>query len=249
MTIVNPFAPIERADAVIIDGRVRNETVKKLNSMGIQVIKTIKCDDVYEAISYHPDICIHPIDNSTLVVAPNVFEYYSYIFKNTSIKLIKGEKVLKSNYPYNVAYNVARVSRYAIHNFRYTDEKLLYYLKKKGIELINVKQGYSKCSVSIVNNNAMMTSDPSIFKRCSGYDIDILFIDAGYIELPGFDYGFIGGATGCISKNEFLFTGEYNNHPSRDKINQFLSKYGKKPIILSSKKIIDIGSIIPLKYI
>ncbi|EOD00909.1 DUF6873 family GME fold protein [Caldisalinibacter kiritimatiensis] len=248
MNVRNPFIPIKKADAVIIDGRVEQEITKKLNKMDIQTIRTVKCEEVDEAIAYHPDIAIHPIDANTLVIAPNVFEYYKYIFKNRPIKLIKGDKYLKGNYPNDIAYNVARVSRYAIHNTKYTSPKLKYYLEKQGIRLIHVNQGYTKCSTAIVGSNSIITSDPSIYKACKKYNIDLLYIKSGYIKLPGYDYGFIGGATGVISEKEFLFTGRYDNHPNKKDIDKFLAKNNKKAVILSDKEIIDIGSIIPLKY-
>ena len=244
----NPFIPIRKVKAVIIDGRVDENIINTLTKLNIRVIKTVKCEELYDAISYHPDIVMHPIDYQTLIIAPNVYDYYKDMLKNTSIKLIKGERKLKRNYPENIAYNVARVSRYAIHNFKYTDEKLKYYLENLGIEFINVKQGYSKCSTCIVSDNAIITSDPSIYKECKEYLIDTLFINSGYIDLPGLDYGFIGGATGFISDIQLAFTGEYQHHPNFLDINVFLKKYGKKPVILNNKKIIDIGSIIPLVY-
>lgn len=246
MDIYNPFVPNQRAKTVIIDGRVDNEIISNLTKLGLHIIKTVKCNEVHESISYHPDICIHPVNHNTLVIAPNVYDYYKDIFRNTNIKLIRGERFLKRNYPNDISYNVARIGKYAIHNIKHMDEKLKFYLEKEGVQFVNVKQGYTKCSIAIVSDNAIITSDPSINTACKEKGIDVLFIKEGYINLPGFNYGFIGGATGCISENEFLFSGIYNCHPDKSLINEFLQKYGKKPILLSHKKIIDIGSIIPL---
>ncbi|RKD32522.1 hypothetical protein BET03_10610 [Thermohalobacter berrensis] len=244
----SPFIPNAKADALIIAGNADEEIINNLKKFNIEIIPTVKCSDVYDEIAFHPDVVIHPINRHTLVVAPNVYEYYEEIFKNKPIKLIKGEKKLNRNYPDDIAYNVARTARYAIHNLEYMDEKLKYYLQKEGVQFINANQGYSKCSTAIIDDNAIITSDPSIYRTCLELDIDILYIESGFIKLPGFDYGFIGGATGAISNNEILFTGKYDNHPNSKDINIFLNKYGKKAIIISNKKIIDIGSIIPLEY-
>ncbi len=242
----NPFIPIKDVKLMIVDGSAK-EIIDTLKKMNIQIIPTIKCMEVYDAISYHPDIVIHPINYNTIIVAPNVFDYYQDIFKGTKIKVLKGEKKLTNQYPNNIAYNVARVSDYAIHNFKYTDEKLKYYLKKEGLNLISVKQGYSKCSVAIISDNAIITSDHSIYRELTNYDIDVLLIEQGHIELPGLNYGFIGGSTGLLSKRKILFTGKYSHHLSKEKIDNFLKKYEIEPIFLSNKKIIDLGSIIPLK--
>lgn len=243
---ISPFVPLNKSSIAIVDGRVSKEIVDNLKINKLDVMLTCKCEELYDAISYHPDIVIHPINRKTLIIAPNVYEYYREIFKNKGINLIKGEKKLQRNYPDNVAYNVARVGRYAIHNFRYTDEKLKFYLLKEGAEFIDVKQGYSKCSVSIINNNAIITSDPLIYKKCIEKSIDTLLIDSGFIMLPGLNYGFIGGATGLLSPNELLITGNLDTHPNRAQIKFFMEKHGVFPIFLSTKEIIDLGSIITL---
>lgn len=244
----NPFVPKIRADLVIIDGRVSEEIIKRFEELNVKVIPTIQCKEVYDAVAYHPDIVMHPLDDKTIIVAPNVYDYYKDILSFTPIQLIKGDKKLDRNYPENIAYNVARVSNYAIHNLKYTDKKLLYYLKKKGIELINVKQGYSKCSLTNVGQNAAITADKSIYKKLKSKGIDTLLIKEGFISLPGLNYGFIGGSTGHLSPTELAFSGQYTEHPNFNEINGFLNKYKIKSIILSNKLIIDIGSIIAFKY-
>ncbi len=48
-----------------------------------------------------------------------------------------------------------------IHNLKFTDDNLLSYEKHK--ILINVKQGYTKCSCLPVSKNALITSDVGIY--------------------------------------------------------------------------------------
>lgn len=241
----NSFIPKIKSPTLIVDGRA-TKIIKNLKKNKFRVIPTIKCNELYDAISYHPDIVIHPLDDDTLIIAPNVHEYYREYLKNTGIKIIKGETWLRDKYPKNIAYNVARVSNYAIHNTRFTDEKLKYYLEKKGISFINTNQGYSKCSVANVGKNSIITSDKSIYKAVTKHHIKALLIEQGYIELSGLNYGFIGGSTGLIDEKTILFSGKYDHHPSKNEINKFLKKNGVKPIFISNEKIIDLGSIIPL---
>lgn len=240
----NPFIPKDRAHIAIIDGRADNEIKINLIKNRIKVIETCKCDELYESISYHPDIVVHPLTHNKVMVAPNVYDYYKDILTFYGLKVVKGEKKLSRNYPENIAYNVARISKYAIHNTKYTDEKLKFYMEKEGIELINVNQGYTKCSLAIIGKDSAITSDFSIYKELRKHNIDVLFIKEGFIELPNLDYGFIGGATGLLSENELLFSGRIHEHPSAPEINIFLKKYKIRPIYLSNNRIIDIGSII-----
>ena len=56
--------------------------------------------------------------------------------------------------------------------------------------------------------------------------------------------GFIGGATGNISKDELVFSGQLKTHPDKEKIESFIESRDKKIIYLSKENIIDIGTII-----
>ena len=122
----NPFIPQLFANLAIIDGRATEDIAVNLERLNIETLRTIKCEDVLEPISYHPDIVMHPINHSTIIVAPNVFDYYEENLSRKGIKVVKGESYLSCKYPNDIAYNVGRVHGYAIHNFKYTDEKLLF---------------------------------------------------------------------------------------------------------------------------
>ena len=55
---MNPFIPINLANIAIVDARVSIEIEYNLKRLGMHIVKTIKCKDVEESISYHPDIVI-----------------------------------------------------------------------------------------------------------------------------------------------------------------------------------------------
>lgn len=245
----NPFIPLKQANLAIIDGRVDDIIVKSLEKLKIRVIKTIKCVDVQESISYHPDIVLHPIDHETIIVAPNVYDYYEASLSNLGIKVIKGEAILKYDYPNDVAYNVGRLKDIAIHNFKFTDEKLKFYLKKKNLNFINVNQGYTKCSLAIVDDISAITSDNYLYRVLTRLGYNVLLIEPGYINLINEKYGFIGGTTGNLSHNTILFSGTFNQHPDYNKIVKFIDERGKKIFYLSDNQITDIGTIINFNYI
>lgn len=243
---LNSFIPKKRANTVIIDGRIDEEIKSNLQKLDLNIIPTIKCKEVSKPISYHPDIVIHPINHNTLIIAPNVFDYYEDLFWGMGINLIKGETLLDSSYPKDIAYNVGRIGKYAIHNFKYTDEKLKFYLKKEGLKFIHVEQGYTKCSMAIIDEKTIITADYPIYKKLKNLGFNTLLINPGFIELEDYDYGFIGGSCGNLSKAEIMFSGKFTDHPDKDKIINFLKKHNKKIIYLSNKKIWDIGTIISL---
>lgn len=244
--MTNPFIPINKANIAIIDGRASEDIVNNLEKLNIKVIRTIKCKDLQESVSYHPDIIMHPINHNTIIVTPIVFDYYDEQLSSLGINVVKGETILRSKYPYDIAYNVGRLNNIAIHNFKYTDEKLKFYLKKENLEFININQGYSKCSLAIVDDISGITADLIMFKRLSVMGLNMLLIRPGFIELENEDYGFIGGATGNYSNRDIFFTGKLNNHPDFEKIENFIKDRNMKIIYLSKNEVIDLGTIITL---
>lgn len=244
----NPFLPNDKVKLVLADYRIGLEAEKALLDLGVELIHTVPCIDLYEAINGHPDIVVHPLGDNNLVVAPNVFDQLEPVLSKKGFALTKGQTWLNRNYPDNIAYNVLRLGSFAFHNTRYTDKVLLNEFEKNQITMIHVNQGYTKCSACIVNENSIITSDYKLSKEVEKHGIECLLISPGGIVLPGFDYGFIGGCCGLISKNTMAFTGNLDNIQDNYKLYDFLYSKGIEVKILSTKQIFDIGSIIPLSY-
>ncbi len=244
-----PFIPIGNANIAIIDGRASDIIVNNLKKLNIKVIRTVKCDDLQESISYHPDIIMHPINHNTIIVAPNLYDYYKNELTKFGINVIKGETILGSKYPSDIAYNVGRLKNIAIHNFKYTDEKLKYYLEKEGIKFLNINQGYSKCSLLILDYISGITADVYMEKKLTELGYNILLIRPGHIKLFNEKYGFIGGTSGNLNKDTILLTGKIDNHPSFYEMEKFIREKNKKIQYLSNDDLIDLGTIITLNGI
>ncbi len=243
---MNPFIPLKSANVAIVDGRIDKEIENNLERLGLKVIKTIRCNEVHESIAYHPDIVIHPINHNTLAIAPNVFDYYEEKLSDMGINLIKGEKYLSSKYPEDIAYNVGRLRGIAIHNFKYTDEVLKFHLKKENIDFVNVNQGYTKCSLAIVGEDAAITADYPMYKKLISLGYKILLIESGHVLLKGQNYGFIGGTNGNLYNGKSIISGSLNEHPNKDEILKFFIENSTDLIFLSQKNLLDIGTIIAL---
>ena len=113
---------------------------------------------------------------------------------------------------------------------------------ENGCELVDVAQGYTKCSIAVVSDNAMITADKAIAKACADANIDVLQIFDGYISLPPYDFGFIGGTSGRFGDNIY-FCGSLNSHPDGEKIKDFCKKHNKTVLSLSDGVLQDVGSL------
>jgi hypothetical protein len=243
---MNPYIPFKKPRYVIIDYRASEEILSYLKKLNIKPIKTIKCSDLHEPVDGHPDMVIHPIDFETFVTAPNVYDYYRNVLKSIGIKVIKGGKTLSRNYPEDIAYNVARIGRYAVHNIKHTDQVLKYYLEEAGIEFIHVNQGYTKCSVASVSDNKALTSDFLIHEKLIAYNIDCMYINPELVYLKGYDNGFIGGSIGLINEKVFLSTGKIFDENISLSLRKFIHSSGYIYDEASKQQITDLGTLIPI---
>ncbi len=243
---MNPYIPFKKPRYVIIDYRASEEILNYLKNLNVEPIKTIKCAELQEPVDGHPDMVIHPVDYKTFVVAPNVYDYYRNVLEGKGIKVIKGGKTLNRNYPEDIAYNVARIGRYAVHNTKHTDQVLKYYLEEAGIEFIHVNQGYTKCSIAPVSDNKALTSDFLIHEKLISYNIDCLYINPKVVYLKGYDNGFIGGSTGLINEKIFLSTGKIFDENISVSLKEFIQSSGYLYDEATSEQITDLGTLLPI---
>lgn len=245
--IAKPNLPEGKVSLCVIDMRAKKEVIENIKKYGADVILSGRCRELYDSVSCHPDMYMHHLGGKYIVAAPNAPDDTMRELANRGFNIIRGEKAAAGKYPDNVAYNVARIGDWAVCNIKHTDRILLNYFHDMNIKLIDVKQGYAKCSICIVNAGALITSDEGIYRVLLKYGFDILKIRPGHIELPGLNYGFIGGASGLLDAGTMFFAGNLLTHPDYNNIEIFLKKYNINTKPLSNEVLFDVGSIIPLK--
>ena len=113
-------------------------------------------------------------------------------------------------------------------------------------QIVTVAQGYTKCAASIVNEHSIITADAGVWRAAKQYNINVLDITPGYIELQGFECGFIGGASFKLNEHMIAFTGTLDKHPDKDRILAFLAKHSQEPVFLTRDPVFDIGGAIAL---
>ncbi|MDV4150633.1 hypothetical protein R0131_07270 [Clostridium sp. AL.422] len=226
-----------------IDYRTTTREKEALNSLNLNIIEIPKCHTVYEAINGHADIQMNILDKKLkkIIINRNIDENFKKKLSDLNIKYIESENSLKETYPSNIFLNALILEDYFVHNLNYSDKNLLKYQTEK--TLINVKQGYTKCSCLPVNNKALITSDIGIYKVLSKYGFDILLIPPGDIILKGLNYGFIGGSGGLINDETMAFFGNLKYYKYGYEVKAFLKKHNVNPIYLSDEKLHDRGSI------
>ncbi len=241
------FIPDSDVSLALVDYRISAELEESLITLGIELIKTVRCQELYEAVDGHPDMQMLHIGGNRLVLAPNVFDGMAPMFKKKGFAVTKGATWLVRNYPGNIAYNVLRMGDFAFHNTKYTDAEIVKELELENVKLIHVNQGYTKCSTCVLDSRTVITSDLKLSRILGKYGIESLLIKPGGIELKNLNYGFIGGASGLLSGKHIAFTGSLAALENSGKLMEFLKNRGFEVTALCEEKPVDYGSIIPLK--
>ena len=151
-----------------------------------------------------------------------------------------------NQYPDDVRLNCAVIGNKIICNTKTIAHEVLEYAYEIGLTVINVNQGYSRCSICVVNENAIITDDISIFTAAQNFLDDVQFISKNSIRLDGYNYGFIGGCCGKIDKDKIAFNGSIESHDDYKLILDFLNRNKVECIELHNDRLTDIGGILPL---
>ena len=181
----------------------------------------------YPAVDSHPDIFLCKMGVTR----------HAHIF-------IGNPEEIGLSYPHNIRFNAVCLDKYFIHNLKYTSNDLLNEAYSIGLKLIDVKQGYTKCNCVVVDGHSIITADAGILSALEKYpDIDVLPIRQGFVLLDGFEYGFLGGASGRIG-DEVIFNGNLSAHPDYEAITQFIETRGLTIKDFPEYPLTDIGSIL-----
>ena len=229
---------------VVVDFGISNKSIDTLKNLGYRVIKTPENPNVQDAICGHPDMVLCKLKNHDFVADTTFRGFLIKNYKNANF--IEGKSILQEKYPFDIAYNCALVGNKLFCNEKYTDKAILEYCRDNDIRILNIKQGYAKCSICIVSDNAIITADKNILNTAFKNNIDVLLVENKGIILKGYNEGFIGGATGLLEKDLLAVNGKIELHKDCDAIKAFCLKHGVNTISLSDEPIYDVGSIIRL---
>lgn len=231
---------------VIIDNRMRKLEKEQLKKLGYELIEINTSTKLYPEISSHVDIFACKVRDK-IIIEPTQYQNIIQYAKNS----IKGQDEIQEKYPDDIKYNVCTIGKKAIHNFQYTDERLKQELINNNYELINTTQGYTNCSIAVIDDNSAIVSDKGLYKILEFHDIDTLLVENNLdIKLlNGENYsskkGFIGG---CITRlgDSIIVFGDLNKIDIDGRIRNFITSKKIKIIEFKGLDIIDYGGLIEI---
>ncbi len=240
MTMNTPLLPKSKIKSCIIGERYYNE-IKELSDLGINCVTIPQNTALSDEISCHADILSFNCGNGTILAESAVAGELQGKITGYNIVSV-GE--ITSPYPNDIGLNAFFDGKRLICNSKFTKKELLDFCVENNIEIIHTNQGYTKCSVCAVSENAVITEDDGLPSLLNIYQCDVLKISKGFVSLSDEHYGFIGGATAKISDTELYVSGDISSHPDYCQIKAFLDKYNISLIYNKNRPLTDFGGII-----
>ena len=230
---------------ILIDTRMRQIEKEKIKELGYNLIEIKKNPKVYEEISSHVDIFACKIGNKVIIEPSRTYDIPQ------KIELEYGAELIEEKYPKDIKYNICIIGKKAIHNFKYTDLKIKSELEKQGYEIINTTQGYTNCSIAVIDEKSAIVTDKGLYKILIAHGIDVLYIkeqldikllkDGRYSSRNGF----IGGAISKIG-NKIIIFGDLSKIDKNEQIRNFIKKRNVEIIEFKGQDVIDYGGILEI---
>lgn len=231
---------------ILADNRINASALSSLSSLTEEILLMPGADYLQEGVASHPDMLL-------FIGFERIFCHRRYFDKNselisrisayTGYEICISDEHTDEKYPHDVLFNAVILGKRLICNTKTVSKLILSFAEKYGYETVHVPQGYTKCSVAVVSDNAIITSDKAIPGICSSFGIDVLTVAEGHISLPPYDYGFIGGSCGTYG-DKIYFCGSIEKLPDAERIKEFCRKHGKTAISLSLDTLQDVGSLL-----
>ena len=199
-----------------------------------------------DAVCGHSDLLIFRLENY-LITRKSYYhkakKEIDLICEKASLELVLSDADVEDKYPKDCGLCAAVSADKIICKESSADSQILRLANSLGYKVSDVNQGYTKCSCAILADGAVITADRGIASVTLKNGIDTLLISEGHIDLPGYSYGFIGGATG-LCDNKLYFCGDIKTHPDHESIENFAKKHGTECVSLCCDMLYDVGTLI-----
>ncbi len=234
--------PSSKVDKIIC-GTKDEKILDFFSENGIEVLHVKVNAGIDPAVSLHADIAALHLSGNKIIVDKGQSSLKKQLY-SLGFEVYETENEIKGEYPDDIKLNYSVIGDYIIGKIKYADSGLSELIVDR--KQLDVRQGYSKCSTLVVNEKAIITDDEGVYRKTLENGFDALLISKGDVALKGHEYGFIGGASGKISKDTVVFFGDVTLHRDFYKISSFLTKHGCRYLCTDNGQLRDIGGIIPL---
>lgn len=214
--------------------------INAFSRYGVKLSCVGECSTLPKPVMGHIDLMALRL-GSVHLIAPEAEDLFSRYWNSTKKTI---PEHLGGAYPEDVKLSSECVESCLLCRSSSISNAVKEYALQHKLQVLSVKQGYVRCSLCRCSEEAFITDDPSIASTLETFArIKLLHISKGDIVLPGYSYGFIGGASGKVGDTLYFF-GSLDSLRDADKVKLFLQDNHISYVSLSKEHpLTDIGGI------
>lgn len=242
--LFSPRIPRAKAKFALVSGEYPF-LAEFLKKQGIEAVTTSPDERLPSPVRFHPDMQLCALSRECMFALKN--GGLAQKLAECGIIVSETDNEPSDAYPKDAICNALALNSCLIGNERILDSEIVTAADGLNLKMLSVKQGYAACSVAVVDERSVITADDGIASVLAKNDFDVLKIPPGFINLPGYDYGFIGGCCGLIAPKVLAVTGRLRNHPNGEAVVRFVAERGVSIIEMCDGDLLDVGGIITLR--
>lgn len=196
-------------------------------------------------LSGHADLSVLHLGGNRVAASPYLMAApFAGQLSALGAELTAARSVQGQEYPQDAGLNACRVGGFLIYDPHTADACVTELWRE--LTPVSCRQGYSRCSVCVVDGRSIITADSGIAAAARRAGIDVREVRPGLAGLEGFGQGFIGGAAFRLGGGILAFTGRISDAEERAGIESYIGERGLRADYLTDGPLIDIGGAIPL---
>ena len=172
--VENPNLPV-CADIVIIGEKYCKILQNGIKSLGINALFMPDNPYVDPRLSGHADLSVLHLGGNRLLLAPYLKRSsFSQQLEDRGFDIRFADIEQSALYPNDAQMNVCILGNKVIYNPQTGSDAIVKYLTiGNGAIQVSSRQGYSRCSVCVVNDNAIITADEGICRSAKAHGVDV----------------------------------------------------------------------------
>ena len=213
---------------------------RELCGLGLSLYFLPECDTLPGELAFHPELQLFNLKKGVWAARKSLNKAAFPFINNLFTFSEPSEK-----YPNDCIYNV-----FSVNNRLFCGTKTPAFISdlaaENGMPAVRFRQNYVKCSVLILDENSIITSDKAICEYFDSEGFNALYVTTEGIMLNGYSCGFIGGTGAMISKKDLVLFGSIGKYKDGLKIKSFCANIGIDICCLSNDGLYDYGGLLPL---
>lgn len=134
----------------------------QLAARGLKFIPLPPFDKLAEPVACHADMLLFPLGDA-LLIHEAYYQRYPFLFSGCTVETT--DEAIGPEYPNDILFNGLKTEAGLICLAKCTSRRMISQCR----EIINVKQGYARCSSLLIDGRALITADPSIAQARCGW--------------------------------------------------------------------------------